>query len=308
MNVGYVYDKKMTLHSCETSEHPECPDRIIKIFEKLKNSGLTDKMKHIVGRNATTGELLIVHKPKYLKTLKKYVTGCAEFRRKLESLCNSVYFNQYTLESASFAVGSSIELLSNIILDDLKYGIALVRPPGHHAFRNKCGGFCIYNTVAILAKIAANNDLKVGIFDWDVHHGDGTENIVKDIDNIKFISIQRYDDGNFYPSTGKSKQIDNVIDVGFNGSINDSKYRKLFNENVVATFADFKPNIIIISCGFDAAKGDTLGECDLSPEFYGEMTDELKKISEKLLFVLEGGYNLDTISNCMYHVANSLLK
>ena len=192
---------------------------------------------------------------------------------------------------------------------------AIVRPPGHHAHCSDIGGFCFFNNVGVAARVAQKqyNKKKVVIFDWDVHVGDGTANVFYDDDSVLYISIHRYDMGKFFPGPlGNHDMIGKGAGKGYNiqfpfnlphqqkgqeqqNNIGDNDYIFACESLFFPIIREFKPDLIIISAGFDSAKGDPLGGIEVSPIGYAYMTQGLRKIQPCLAVVLEGGYSLEAL-------------
>ena len=225
----------------------------------------------------------------------------------LESM-DSMFGNKDSLVSASIAAGSTLNLMKEILNNNIKHGVAIVRPPGHHATKSCASGFCFYNNIAISAKYVINYGKKIAIVDWDVHHGDGSESILKNVDNCLFISIHRYDHGNFYPGSGKNSY-NNIVNIPINGTAHDNDFYAIFENTVIPNLKKFGPDIIIISAGFDAAEGDPLGCMHISPGCYYNLTKQLLSLGKQpIMLALEGGYNLTSISNSMAECVRALLE
>lgn len=198
-------------------------------------------------------------------------------------------------------------------------GVAIIRPPGHHAEADEACGFCLFNNVACGAKYAMemHGAKRILILDWDVHHGNGIQNIFYDDPRVLYISIHRFDGGTFFPGkvdadhtyvgSGSGKGFN--INIPWNGSgMGDAEYSMAFFALVLPIAYQYNPDLVLISSGFDAARGDPLGRCKVSPEFYGFMTHHLKALANgKVIVALEGGYNLNSISLSMTMVTKALL-
>jgi histone deacetylase 4/5 len=286
-NVGYVYDAQMGKHY--SYGHLERPERIYTIQNAISIAGLLPLLKQIKSRLCTDDELLLAHTKAYISK-----------KNPLTNSKNNVdmYINDHTINAAKLAAGSTINLVNAIANGELESGFAIVRPPGHHAFANKCSGFCFYNNVAISAKAMSKLGKKVLIVDFDVHFGDATHDMVKawNDPNIHYYSIHRWDDGDFYPGTGKSYISDKIILDGFNGCKGDDYYTNAFNNLFKPNALKYEPDIIIVSAGFDAACGDPLGACIVTSKGYYAMINILKEITPNIALVLEGGYSLESLA------------
>lgn len=197
----------------------------------------------------------------------------------------------------------------------------MVRPPGHHAEPQAAGGFCLFSNVAVAAKNILKNYpesvRRIMILDWDIHHGNGTQKSFYQDDQVLYISLHRFEIGKYYPGTiqGQYDQTGEGKGEGFNcnitwpvGGVGDAEYMWAFEQVVMPMGREFKPDLVIISSGFDAADGDTIGQCHVTPSCYGHMTHMLKSLARgNLCVVLEGGYNLDAIAISALSVAKVLI-
>ncbi|KAL7545525.1 hypothetical protein ACHAWF_008874 [Thalassiosira exigua] len=267
----------------------------------------------------------LAHSPDHYQFL---LRTAAMSKRQLRELCveNDLYFNNFTFLAASLAAGAVIECVNavtnpNMVAPMTTRAIALVRPPGHHAGGlNRCDrhdaqGFCYFNNVAIAAKhaIASGRASRVFILDWDVHHGNGIQDLTYDDENIFYLSIHR----GFYPFTGYHNETGKGAAVGTNCNImwdheemGNAEYAEAFRRLVLPNILSFQPGLILVSSGFDAAKGDTLGDCCLTPSMYYAMTNSLLAAvgwDIPIVVVTEGGYNHDVIADCAEAVALALL-
>jgi histone deacetylase 6 len=200
-----------------------------------------------------------------------------------------------------------------------KAGLAVVRPPGHHAEPHTPHGFCLFNNVGIAAQYAVTQlgVERVLILDWDVHHGNGIQHMFYSDNRVLYISLHRYDYAAFFPQSEDANydMVGEGAGKGFNVNIpwngrkmGDSEYLLGFNNIVLPIATEFQPQLVLISAGFDAAEGDPLGGYKVTPGMYGYMTHQLSSLAEgRVVVALEGGYNLATISECATQCAKALL-
>lgn len=229
------------------------------------------------------------------------------------------YVTGESYDLARLAAGACAKAVDSIITGDARNGFALVRPPGHHAETDRVSGFCIFNNVAVAARQAqVGHDLKrVAIIDFDVHHGNGTQDIFFEDDSVLFISVHLFAPY-FYPGiggiheigTGRGKNF--TLNVPLPPYVGDSGYRRVFDELIAPRLRQFGPEFLLVSAGFDAHWQDPLAIAGLSLTGYSEITRKLIGYADELcggriLFVLEGGYNLDVLSAGVVNLFHSLL-
>jgi acetoin utilization deacetylase AcuC-like enzyme len=233
------------------------------------------------------------------------------------------YDNYATFDSARVSAGSLLSICKAYLAKKIDHGFAIIRPPGHHAGSSCCRGFCFFNNVGIAAHFLKEKGLKVAVVDWDVHHGDGTQELFYSENNPLQISLHRHDNGLFYPNiSGKPSELGDKDGLGYNlniawntnplsmshtkASIGDDEYFYAFEKIVIPVLREYRPDVILVSCGFDAAENDPLGQMALSPIGYAYMTNQLKNIANCLI-ALEGGYNLDSLARCSETIIRTLL-
>lgn len=297
--VGLVFDPFMMNHRAE-GNHVENPERLLVIYSEILD--LIPKVKIVKSRNISSDELLVGDSYDVYSQLLNSPQSYGDN-----------YFNDDTVECSLLAAGSTMALTEKIMRRELDRGFAIVRPPGHHAYEDMYAGFCFLNNVAISALNMAKMGEKVLIVDWDIHFGDGTHSIVKGKKDIFYYSIHRYNNGDFYPGKpemipGKDK---NTFNVGLNGEVNSDRFYNEFRgafDEIVEN--EFKPTVILVSCGFDACEGDPLGECDVAPKTFGRMTKHVMDSVEgaRVCLVLEGGYNLEKIGTCARYCLKELVN
>ena len=326
--IGFCFDERMLLHRDSKHVHQECPERAMSVYINLVLKELTQKLIRIQCEEATEEDILRVHTKEYLDKIKTISENSKDKNITNHNLSEKdSYDNFATYESASLATGGLISICKNILSKKIDHGYAIIRPPGHHADMSTAKGFCIFNSVAIAVKYILNKNpkKKIAILDWDVHHGDGTQAIFYKEDNPLFISIHRHDNGKFYPyKTGfvKEKGEENTKGLGFNinipldtkcviskgpSCIGDAEYINIFEKIVMPCLQEYNPDIIFISCGYDAGENDFSGCLKCTPLAYAFMTERLLSLDKNLVFALEGGYTLDTIRRCSETTIRTLL-
>lgn len=325
---GVVYSPTMRLH-CEPplnpeDRHPEDPGRIGSIYQELVDAGLApelgqpsteDQLLSLPILFATEEQLCLVHTTEHVDFIRSLEgMDIAQLRREAQPPTrDSVYFNNNTWLCAQMAAGGAIVASRAVVSGKVKNAFAIIRPPGHHAEREEPSGFCMFNNVPIAARVMQKEFpekcRKILILDWDVHHGNGIQNAFYDNPNVLYISLHVYkspDGGRFYPHTDKGDPYNCGEGLGKGRNVNiawdstgmtDADYIFAFQEVVMPIGMEFDPDLVMISAGFDAADGDPLGGCFVSPAGYGHMTHMLKQLAKgKVVACLEGGYNLRAIS------------
>ncbi|XP_031415900.1 histone deacetylase 4 isoform X2 [Clupea harengus] len=333
---GLVYDTLMQKHQCmcgNTNTHPEHAGRIQSIWSRLQETGLRGKCECIRGRKATLEELQTVHSEAHV-----LLYGTNPLRQKLDSSVtpmfvrlpcggmgvdsDTIWNEVHSSSAARLAVGSVVELVFKVAAGELKNGFAVVRPPGHHAEESTPMGFCYFNSVAIAAKLLQQrlNVSKVLIVDWDVHHGNGTQQAFYSDPNILYVSLHRYDDGNFFPGSGAPDEVGSGPGVGFNVNMaftggldppmGDADYLAAFRTVVMPIANEFAPDVVLVSSGFDAVEGHPppLGGYCLTAKCFGYLTKQLMGLAGgRLVLALEGGHDLTAICDASEACVSALL-
>ncbi|KFM68134.1 hypothetical protein X975_27199, partial [Stegodyphus mimosarum] len=339
---GVVYDSLMLKHQCvcgNNGHHPEHGGRLQSIWARLQETGLLNRCERVRSRKATLEEIQSCHSESYtllfganpLNRPKLDASKLADLPMKNFVIlpCGGIgvdsdttWNDLHTASAARMAAGCVIELAMKVATGEIKNGFAVVRPPGHHAEHQQAMGFCFFNSVAIAAKqLREKLKLeKILILDWDVHHGNGLQQIFYDDPHVLYISLHRHDDGNFFPGTGATEEVGTDDGIGFNvniawsGSLNpplgDAEYMAAFRSIVLPIIRDFDPEVILVAAGFDAACGHPapLGGYRVSPACFGFMTQQLMHFAKgKVVLALEGGYDLPAICDCSQECAKALL-
>uniref|UniRef100_A0A8C4ZUK6 Histone deacetylase n=1 Tax=Gadus morhua TaxID=8049 RepID=A0A8C4ZUK6_GADMO len=331
-----VYDSLMQKHQCmcgNTNSHPEHAGRIQSIWSRLQETGLRAQCECIRGRKATLEELQTVHSEAHV-----LLYGTNPLRQKIDCSvtpmfvrlpCGGVGVDSDTIwnevhssSAARLAVGSVVELVLKVATGELKNGFAVVRPPGHHAEESTPMGFCYFNSVAIAARLLQQrlSVNRILIVDWDVHHGNGTQQAFYDDPNVLYLSIHRYDDGNFFPGSGAPDEVGSGAGVGFNVNVaftggldppmGDAEYLAAFRTVVMPIASEFSPDVVLISSGFDAVEGHPppLGGYMLTSKCFGHLTRQLMTLAGgRVVLALEGGHDLTAICDASEACVAALL-
>lgn len=301
--ISIIYSEKFLQH--ETGYmHPEQPERLTAIVNKLRNSTVADQIQWLnpdTSRNVIK-EIERVHSSKYIEEVRAYSArgwGCFE----------STQISPQSFEVACLAVNAWLDGV-DYVWQMKRPSFVLARPPGHHALKDEGMGFCIFCNAAIASfyALATGQIKRVGILDWDVHHGNGTQTAVENFANIAFCSIHQSPG---YPHTGKSDQygkFNNVLNLPIAPGSLIQDYCQLFDQKVIPFFKDFAPDMLIVSAGYDANQADLLSKINLQPHDYAILTDYCLKITPQILFGLEGGYELDSLSLSVLETVKQCLK
>ncbi|KAH7728092.1 CRE-HDA-4 protein [Aphelenchoides avenae] len=303
---GLAYDPAMSKHQClcaENQNHVEHGGRVHSIWARLQERGLVDMCERIPMRKASLDLLKLVHSPTYVTFFAVSPTACLKLdpselplKSFVQLPCGGIgvdsdtYFNDASTQLAiRVAVGSLVELASQVAEGKLRNGFACIRPPGHHAEREQAMGFCYFNNVSITARYLQQRYgsvcQRIAIIDWDVHHGNGTQLCFEADPSVLYISMHRHDNGNFFPGT-----------VGT--IMGDAEYLAAWRVLVLPLLEAFKTDFILVSSGFDAARGHpaALGGYEVSPQLFGYFTRTLMSYANgRVVLALEGGYDLPSI-------------
>ncbi|TGM79805.1 histone deacetylase family protein [Leptospira bouyouniensis] len=298
MKTGIAFHESFLDHKTGPG-HPETHVRLESILEAI--SDLPSEFFHWNKsfKEAPLSLISEIHDPNYVRLVAKV---CEE--KGSGYLDGDTVFSPNTFKAASLAVGAGVALAQDILDGKLKNGMALVRPPGHHAESDHAMGFCLFNNIAITAKYLQSQGIKrILILDWDVHHGNGTQHQFYEDESVYFVSLHQYP---FYPGTGSEKE--RGQGKGFGTTLNLPMARGSEEKQYLDQFSlihkemeRFQPEFVLVSAGFDAHKNDPLAGMNLKTVSYEHMTNEVKEISRvhsggKLLSFLEGGYDFQALS------------
>ncbi|KAH9921519.1 histone deacetylase complex protein [Epithele typhae] len=313
----------MMTHSCLRG-HPEQPARISRIFDILTENGCFQRMRELPIRPVHREEALLVHSQAlWDKVLASTVTLTEQDIVDSEAYYNdlSLYVHPSTPYAARLSAGGVIEAALAVAKGEVKKAFAIVRPPGHHAEPDEHMGFCLFNNVSIATKVVQvkTSTKKILILDWDFscYTGNGTQRAFWDDPSVLYVSLHRYEGGYFYPNGpfGSLTSVGEGAGTGYSVNIpwpeagmGDADYLLAFQKIIMPIALEFAPELVIISAGFDAAEGDDLGECHVSPAGFAHMTHMLCSLAGgRVVVALEGGYCLDAIAASALAVTNVIL-
>ena len=309
MKAGYSYDPIYGKH--DTGRHPENADRLKAIISHLDRTGLRQRLIPIKPRAASIEELSLVHDERYILQIRDLAQKGGGW------LGVDTVISSDSYEAALFAAGGVINATGAVIRREMDSAFALVRPPGHHATRAQAMGFCLFNNLAIAAECAlVNYQLEhILIIDFDVHHGNGTQAAFYDDPRVLYISIHQYP---FYPGTGSIEETGNenaegtTINIPFPAGSGDSEYLEVFRQIIVPAAIRFKPQLVLVSAGYDSHWADELALMQLTVSGFAQMVKIIRGLSEdlcngRLVFSLEGGYNLRALAASVDATFNLLL-
>ncbi len=309
MKAGLVYDPIYLEH--DTGDHVENSQRLVAAMSYLKETGIKEKLTCLPSRPALLEELEMIHTTEYIY----YVKGKVE--KGGGWLDPDTVMSPKSYEAALYAAGGLMVAVEAVMKGEVDSAFALVRPPGHHALHDRAMGFCIFNNVAIAAKFALSkfNLSRVLIADFDVHHGNGTQDAFYADPRVLYCSTHQYP---FYPGTGWMDETGTgegegtTVNFPMAAGWGDEEYLRAFNEVLVPVARRFRPQLILVSAGFDAHWADQLAMMQVSVKGFAQMVMILKELAAelcqgRLVFTLEGGYNLQVVASSIKAVFDVLL-
>jgi len=309
MKAGLVYDPIYLEH--DTGDHVENSRRLVDAMSYLKEAGIKEKLTCLPPRPASLEEMEMIHAPEYIS----YVKSKAE--KGGGWLDPDTVMSPKSYEAALYAAGGLMVAVEAVMKGEVDNAFALVRPPGHHAIRDRAMGFCIFNNIAIAAKFALSKFSlnRVLIADFDVHHGNGTQDAFYVDPKVLYFSTHQYP---FYPGTGWMDETGmgegegTTVNFPMSAGWGDEEYLRAFNEVLVPVARRFQPQLILVSAGFDAHWADQLAMMQVSVTGFAQMVMILKELAAelcqgRLVFTLEGGYNLRVVASSIKAVFDVLL-
>jgi len=311
--LAYIFDPLFLEHD-PGPYHPEQPERLRAIQTHLQKKGFFNRVNISPPKAATKDQICLIHSPEYVE---KILSLSGENGYLLDG--GDTVLSSQSVEAAMLAAGAIITGIDLIFKHDKADSVfAAVRPPGHHAERNFAKGFCVFNNIAIGAAYALDQGFvnNILILDWDVHHGNGTQNAFYNNPSVIYLSTHQFP---FYPGTGRAEETGGKNAQGY--TINHPLTIGQNDEDIITCIEDslknietfFKPDLVCISAGFDAYHGDPIGSMQMTYEGFYKLTEIVSRFAQKhcngkIISTLEGGYDLSSLGECVYQHVMCLLK
>ena len=284
--------------------HPECPQRLSAIEDRLLISGVFDALERIDAPQATWEDIELAHDRMYVASLRGLTERLLEEQQAggpdYAQIDTDTSINAFTFAAARHSAGAALAATDAVLSGELENAFCAIRPPGHHACRDKAMGFCFFNNVAIAALHAVNrrNLERVAVIDFDVHHGNGTENILAGDDRVLMVSFFQHP---FYPYSGDKEPASNMLNVPMPAYTKGMEVREMIEMMWLPRLEAFKPEMIFISAGFDAHREDDMGQMGLTENDYTWITEKIKDVARRfskgrIVSCLEGGYMMSPLA------------
>ncbi|MFC1895591.1 histone deacetylase [Thermodesulfobacteriota bacterium] len=311
---GFLYDDRYLLHET-SSVHPEQSKRLIAIYKGIEDAGILERLCHVEGVRADMQWVEAVHDLAYIR---RFGAACRMGHTTFDSMDNQMCADTY--DTALYVVGGILRITDLLMGGQIDNGFCAVRPPGHHAEPTRAGGFCYFNNVAIAAKYLQMKwgVRKVGIFDFDVHHGNGTQAIFEQDSTVYYYSIHQHPTF-AYPGTGREFERGTGAGHGYTRNYpmlpgqGDKEYFEAIERDFIPTFEVFQPEVIILSTGFDAHAEDDMSDIKVSSAGFLRIIRTVRDLADRLcggrlVSVLEGGYCLQRLPELAGDHVRTLLE
>ncbi len=298
---GFLYDERYQLH-LTGDYHPEVPERLPRVYQGIQEAGLLSHLIHIKASRADMKWIDLVHDRGYIQ---RFEAACLSGKKMFDSPDNQMCYDTY--ETALLAVGGILDVAGRIMAGELDNGFCAVRPPGHHAEVGTAMGFCYFNNVAIAARYLQKQwgIKRVGIIDFDVHHGNGTQHIFEQDPTVFYYSIHEHPSF-AYPGTGREFESGKNSGHGYtkNSPVlpgqGDDEYKRLIQKDMIPAIEKFNPEVILVSVGFDAHMDDDMSGIKLSTGGFSWIMERIVELARahargRIISVLEGGYSLERL-------------
>jgi len=298
MDTAYTYDPIYLEHN--RPSHPENAARLECVMSTLEGQGVLPRLRLLRPRPASIDELQQVHTLQLIERVRRVALAGGGH------LDPDTYVVERSFDAALMAAGGTIGIAQAVLAGEVAHGFALVRPPGHHATATRSMGFCLFNNVALAARAAlvSGEAQRIAIVDFDVHHGNGTQEAFARDPSVLYVSTHQYP---YYPGTGHWRETGDgggegtVLNVPLSPGVGDAGYAQIFAELVWPLVERFRPDLIIVSAGYDAHWSDPLAQMNLSLKGYAWLQKELVQMAEhvcggRIVFSLEGGYQLEVLA------------
>ncbi len=302
-DVGFVYDEAMQGHE-PPPWHPERSARLLHVINALKGAGQWERLSHIKPSKAGLDDIGLVHTPEYIEKIRTFGEGCLDL---------DTYMSNGSLDAALYAAGSVIEAVNKCRGEEIARAFCAVRPPGHHAEAGCAMGFCLFNNVAVGAKHARRIGYgKVFIVDFDAHHGNGTQHIFEEDDTVFYFSTHQYP---YYPETGKDLERGKGKGTGYTYNVQilkgsgDKDYLNVYQDILPDIVRRFDPDLLLVSAGYDIHVKDPHADIRVTSEGIRGLVRSILTSSDcPKIFILEGGYDLDSLAESVVVTIGEMLR
>ena len=304
-----LYYSKIFLEHIVPNGHPENNNRIKFIIKNIKESNFKN-LKFKKAKPANNNILKLGHTERYINWLSQLKPA-----KEIIKIDQDTFMSPKTLESAKIGVGCLVDAIDNVLEKKCRNAFCLLRPPGHHAEREKAMGFCFFSTIGIGAKYLKKIKklYKIAIVDFDVHHGNGTQDVLWNDPDCLFISIHQDE---IFPFTGSKQETgikNNILNIPVNAGSNSNEFRSIVDNIIIPRLIKFEPEFLLISAGFDGHQDDQISQTQWAESDFIYITKKLKSVAnqfceDRIVSCLEGGYHLEKLSTCCVSHIKTLME